>query len=186
MTSQCIAPSVSRSPWSCCLTIFDASLKWIPFAFRASRNYSPTSLLLGDLFLHETGLCFQTYWRRIAAVAAAAAAAFRGGRGYPYRGGNGFPMHAWRFNLRFDIVRISWALPVIYHGMCRWSETHIIELVFLRAQRGTVVHDVRVVTINFIHKSFVTTTYQNPYGVSWWTQWWYLPGTSITAAIPIF
>ena len=51
-------------------------------------------------------------------------------------------------------------------------ETHIFEVVF--AQRGTAVHDVRVVTINFIHKSFVTTTYQNPDGVSSWTHWWYL------------
>ena len=49
---------------------------------------------------------------------------------------------------------------------------HIFEVVF--AQRGTAVHDVRVVTINFIHKSFVTTTFQNPYGVSSWTHWWYL------------
>ena len=71
-------------------------------------------------------------------------------------------------------VRILCALPVIYHGRFWRFETHIIEVAFLPAQRGTVVHHVRVVTMNFIHKSFATTTYQNPSGVSWWTQWWYL------------
>ena len=59
----------------------DASLRWIPLAFRAPRNYSSNSLILGDLFLHVNGLCCQMYWRRIALAAAAAAAAFRGGRG---------------------------------------------------------------------------------------------------------
>ena len=83
-TSQCIAPSASRSSWSWCRTI------------------CPNSVLFGDLFLSENGLYFPMYWRRIAAAAAAAAAAAsRGGRGFPYRGGNGFPMHAWRFNPSF-------------------------------------------------------------------------------------
>ena len=40
------------------------------------------------------------HWHRIAA---AAAAAFRGGLGVPHRGGNGFPKHACRFTLRFNI-----------------------------------------------------------------------------------
>ena len=110
--------------------------------------------------------------RRSSAAAAAAAAAFRGGRGCPYRGGNS--MHAWRFNLHFDIVRILWALPIIYHGRFWRFETHIIQVVFLRAQRGTVAHHGRVVTMIFIHNSFVTTAYENTYGVSWWTQWRYL------------
>ena len=61
-------------------------------------------------------------------------------------------------------------VPVIYHGRFGRLETHIIEVFFLRAQRGTVIHNVRVVTMNFVHKSFVTTTYQNPYGASWGTQ----------------
>ena len=74
-----------------CDTLGGASFKWISFAFLASRNYSPNSVLFGDLFLYVNGLCFRMYWRKIAA---ATAAAFRGGRGYPYRGGNGFPMHA--------------------------------------------------------------------------------------------
>ena len=125
------------------------------FAFLTSRNHSPNSVFLGDLFLHVNGLCFRMFWRRIAA---AAAAAFRGGRGYPYRGGNGFPMHAWRFNLRFVIVRVLWSLPVIHHDKFGRFETHIIEVFFLHAQRGTVVHNVIVVTMNSIHKSFVTTT----------------------------
>ena len=72
-----------------CDTFGDASFKGISFAFLASRNESPNSVLLGDLFLYVNGLCFRMY-RRIAAAAAAAAAAFRGGRGYPYRGGTSF------------------------------------------------------------------------------------------------
>ena len=35
---------------------------------------------------------------------------------YPHREGNGFPMHAWKFYLRFNIVRILWAILVIFHG----------------------------------------------------------------------
>ena len=67
-----------------------------------------------------------------------------------------------------------WTLLVIYHGRFGRFETHIIELFFFRAQRRTVLHNVSVVTMSFIHISFVTTTYQNPYGASWSTQWWYL------------
>ena len=61
---------------------------------------SEFSPLWGDLSFCVNGLWRRMYWR---GIAAAAAAAFRGDRGYRYRGGNGFPMHAWRFNLRFNI-----------------------------------------------------------------------------------
>ena len=63
----------------------DATLKWIPFAFLVSKKYSPNSVLFGDLFLCVNGLCLRMCWRRIAA---AAATACRGGRGYPDRGGD--------------------------------------------------------------------------------------------------
>ena len=52
---QCLAPSVSLfhlGVETIFATLGDASLKWIPFAFRASKNYSPNSVLLEDLFLH--------------------------------------------------------------------------------------------------------------------------------------
>ena len=49
------------------------------FAFLASRNCSPNSVLFGDLFLHVNGLCPRMYGHRIAAAAAAATAAFRCG-----------------------------------------------------------------------------------------------------------
>ena len=52
---------------------------------------------------------------------------------------------------------------MIYHGRFGRFETNVFEVFFLRAQRGTVIHNVRVVTMNFVHNSFVTTTYQNPY-----------------------
>ena len=45
----------------------------------SSRNFSPNSVLIGDLFLYESGLCLGMYGDRIAAGAAAAAAALRGG-----------------------------------------------------------------------------------------------------------
>ena len=72
---------------------------------------------------------------------------------------DGFPMHAWRFNLRFNVVRILWALPVIYQGRFGRLETHIIEVSFLRAQRGTEIHNPPLVKIHAGH---------------WNTQWWYL------------
>ena len=56
-------------------TLGDASFRRIAFAFLAFRNYSPNSVLLGDLFPYVNGLCFRMYWRRIAAAAAAVAAA---------------------------------------------------------------------------------------------------------------
>ena len=135
-------------------TLGDASFKGIPLAFLASWNYSPNSVLFRDLSLHANGLCSRMYWHRIAAAAAAAAAAFRGGRGFPHRGGNGFPKHARRVILRFNIVRILWALPVIYHGRFGRFETHIIEVFFLRAQRGTAVHNIRVCDDEFHSQVF--------------------------------
>ena len=59
---------------------------------------------------------------------------------------------------------------MIYCGRFGRFEIHIIEVFFLRAQRGTVIHNVRVATMNLVHKSFVTTTYPNPYGASLGTQ----------------
>ena len=50
---------------------------------------------------------------------------------HPHRGGNGFPMHAGRFDLRFNIVRILRTLLVIFHGRLGRFETHIVEVLFL-------------------------------------------------------
>ena len=74
----------------------------------------------------------------------------------------------------------------IYH--CKFGRlgTHIIEVC---AQRGTAVHNIRDVTMNFIHKSFVTTTYQNTYGVFWELSGGTctsIPGTSIIVSISTF
>ena len=112
-----------------CDTLGDASFKRNPFGISGiqEKAHILSSLVTS---LNVNGLWLRMYWRRIAA---AAAAAVRGDRGYPYRGSNGFPMHAWRFNLRFSIVRILWALPVIYHGRFGRFGTHIIEVFFLCA-----------------------------------------------------
>ena len=72
-------------------TLGDASFTGIPFAFLASRNYCPISVLFGDLCLHVNGLCFRMYERRIAVAAAAALEEAGATR---IRGGNGFPMDA--------------------------------------------------------------------------------------------
>ena len=50
------------------------------------------------------------------------------------------------------------------------SRPTLSKFFFFRAQRGTAIHNVRVVTMNFVPKSFVTTTCQNPFGASWGTQ----------------
>ena len=67
---------------------------------------------------------------------------------YPHREGNGFPMHPWRFNLRFNVVRILWTSPVIFHGRLWRFATQIIEVFFLFAQRWTVLHNPRLVKIH--------------------------------------
>ena len=58
----------------------------------------------------------------------------RRGRDFPHRGGNGFPMHAWRCDLRFNVVRILWTLLVIFHGRFGRFEAYFIEILFLLAQ----------------------------------------------------
>ena len=140
-----------------CDTLGDASLKWIPLAFRASKNYSPNSVLLGDLCLHVSGLLL---FEEAGATRIVEATVSR------------------------CMLEGSTFVLTLFESceLCPWFttagsedfETHIVEVVFLRAQRETLVHGVRVVTMNFSHKSFVSTTSQNPHAVSWWTQWWYL------------
>ena len=180
---QCIAPSVSRSSWSWCRTFLWHTWrcefqKQSLLHFLHPGNVVEILSYLGTL--HVNGLCSRMYWHRIAA---AAAAAFRGGWGYPHRGGNGFQKHARRFILRFNIVGILWTLLVIHHGRFGRFETHIIE-VFFRAQRGIVIHNVRVVTMNFVKnlsrpRLFKIHTESDGTCTS-------IPGTSITVAIPMF
>ena len=67
---------------------------------------------------------------------------------FPHRGGIGFPKHARRFDLRFNVVRIFWTLPVIFHGGLGRFETHIIEVLFLFAQRWTIIHNPRLIRIH--------------------------------------
>ena len=68
-----------------------------------------------------------------------------------HRGGIGFPKHARRFDLRFNVVRIFWTLPVIFHGGLGRFETHIIDVLFLFAQRWTVIHNPRLFRIHVGH-----------------------------------
>ena len=70
----------------------------------------------------------------IAAAVAAAAAAFEEAGIFPLCGGNGFPMHAGRFDLRFNVVRILRTILVIFHGRLGRFEVHIMEVLFLLAQ----------------------------------------------------
>ena len=73
-------------------------------------------------------------WRIAAAGAAAAAAAFEEAGIFPLCGGNGFPMHARRFDLRCNVVRILWTILVVFHGGLGRFEVHIVEVLFLLAQ----------------------------------------------------
>ena len=57
-------------------------------------------------------------------------------------GSNGFPMHAWRFDLRFNVVPILWTLLVIFHGRLGWFEAHIIEVLFLASSITSSAHAV--------------------------------------------
>ena len=66
-------------------------------------------------------LCSRMYWRRIAA-AAAAAAAFRSGWGLPASWMQRFPDASLKIHLRFNVVRISRALLVIFqHRLSKFS-----------------------------------------------------------------
>ena len=85
------------------------------------------------------------YCHRIAAAAAAAAAAFRGGRGLPASWRKRFPDARLMIHLRFNVVRILWALLVIFRGKLWRFATQIIEVFFLIAQWWTVVHNARFV-----------------------------------------
>ena len=100
------------------------------------------------------------YWHGIAAVAAAAAAAFRGGRVLPASWRQRFPDARLKIHLRFHVVRILWALLGIFHGRLWRFATQIIEvLVLFRA------------TMN---RSPQSTICQNSYKTFRNIQWWYL------------
>ena len=116
-----------------------------------SRNCSPNSVLSKDFFLYINGLRSRMRWCRIAAaVAAAAAAAFEEAGIFPLCGRNGFPMHARRFDLRFNVIRTLWTVFVIFHGRLGRFEAHIIKSLFLLAQLWKV--------------NSPSTTYQNSFG----------------------
>ena len=115
----------------------------------SSRNHSP-NFLSSRRILSFSGfwLCF---WHRIAAAAAAAAAAFRGGRVLPASWRQRFPDARLKIHLRFNVVRILWALPVIFHGRLWRFATQIIEVFFLFAQWWTVIHNPRLIRIQKRH-----------------------------------
>ena len=73
-------------------------------------------------------------WWIAAAVAAAAAAAFEEAGIFPLCRENDFPMHAGRFYLRFNVVRILRTILVIFHGKLGRFYVLIIEVLFLLAQ----------------------------------------------------
>ena len=58
-------------------------------------------------------------------------------------------MHAGRFDLRFNVVRILWTLLVIFHGRLGKLESHIIEVFFLLPQLWTVLHHLQLIQNSF-------------------------------------
>ena len=101
-------------------------------------------------FFPVVGLCPRMYQ---AAAAAAAAAAFRGGRVLPASWRQRFPDARLKIHLRFNVVRILWALLVIFHGWLWRFETLIIEVFFLLAQWWTVIHNRELVKIHTEHSA---------------------------------
>ena len=138
-----------------------------PVQLLASRNYSPNSVHFGDLCLHVNGLCFRMYERRIA-VAAAAALEEAGATRIVEATVSRWTLEDSTFIL--TLFESCEPCPSFTTAGLEDSKHSFLRFSFFHAQRGTVIHNVRVVTMNFVHKSFVTTTYQNPYGASWNTQ----------------
>ena len=112
------------------------------------RNHRPNSVLLKDLSLYVIGLRSRMYWQRIAA---AATAAFWGGQNLPASWRQQFPDARLKIHLRFNVVRILWALLVKVHGRLWRFATHIIEVIFLFAQWWTVILYPRLIRIHFRH-----------------------------------
>ena len=167
--SQCLAPFVSRSSWSWCPTMFVTHLE-----MRGSNEPLANAALHGDLFLPVYGFfafrCSDVWLLLppLPLLLLEEAGATRIAEATVSR----CMLEGRTFVLTlFETCECcSWLTTASF-----WRfETHIMEVAFLRAYRRTVVHDLRDATMNFMHKSWVTTTYQNPYGVSWWTQSWYL------------
>ena len=97
-----------------------------------------------------------------------------GGSGFPtagwnylkHRGGHGFPKQVRRFFSHSDTIlhRFPECCFVRILGQ-------LIGILFPSKERGTVIHDCDVVQMQLVHESFMTTTYQNPFGEFWITQW---------------
>ena len=103
------------------------------------------------LFFSVLWRCSRMYWNGVAAVAAAAAAVYRGGRVLPASWRQRFPDARLKVHLRFNVVRILWALPVIFHGRLWRFATQMIEVFFLSAQWWTLIHNPRFVKLHIRH-----------------------------------
>ena len=60
-------------------------------------------------------------------------------------------MHAWKFDLRFNVVRILWTLLVKFHGRLWRFATHFVEVFFLCAQWWSEIPNPRLVRIHLRH-----------------------------------
>ena len=96
-------------------TFLKMSVNGTSSARQSSRNCRPNCVLPMDFFPDIKGLLSRMHrWRT--AAADAAAAAFEEARIFPLCGSNSFPMHAWRFDPRFNVIRIFWTILVMFHG----------------------------------------------------------------------
>ena len=136
-----------------CATVGVANLTWILFALRTSKNSSPKSVILGDIFLlfflDFAFRCIDARLRLLLPPLPVLLLFEEVGNDCIEKGTVSRCILE-DSTLRFDIVRILRTLHVIYHDKFWRFDTHIIEVVFPRAQRKNVVHNVRIVTMNFI------------------------------------
>ena len=109
----------------------------------SSRNLSPDFVLWQALFFSVIWLCSRMYWHGTAAAATAAAAAFRGGQVLPAPRRHRFPDARLKIHLRFNTVRILWALLVMFHDWLWRFATQIIQVFFFFAQWWTVIQNSR-------------------------------------------
>ena len=153
----------------------------------SSRIHSPNSVLWETLFFSVIGLCPRMYWHKIAAAVAAAAAAFQEAGVLPASWRQRFPDARLKIYLRFNVVRILWAILVMLHGRLSRFAPQIIEVFFFFAQWWTVIHNSRLVRIRIRHSELFNDglVLEDDFEFTLATFHWWQPSTISLMIVPI-